>query len=123
MTPSPSSRSPGARPQNTRFQRLSASLGEGLLGQLGGGWRHRSAVLIALLAGFYIGGNLTSYVLPLFPGGRPALVLVLVLVLELVVRLRGRLVSGSPGLGWRLADNLRIGMVYAVVLEAYKLGT
>lgn len=123
MTPSPSSRFPGARPQNTRFQRLSASLGEGLLGQLGGGWRHRSAVLIALLAGFYIGGNLTSYVLPLFPGGRPALVLVLVLGLELVVRLRGRLVSGSPGLGWRLADNLRIGMVYAVVLEAYKLGT
>ena len=80
-------------------------------------------MLIALLAGFYIGGNLTSYVLPLFPGGRPALVLVLVLGLELVVRLRGRLVSGSPGLGWRLADNLRIGMVYAVVLEAYKLGT
>lgn len=123
MTSLPPSRSPRTRPQDTRFQRLSSNLAEGLLGQLGGGWRHRSAVLIALLAGFYIGGNLTSYVLPLFPGGRPALVLVLVVGLELVVRLRGRLVSGSPGLGWRIADNLRIGMVYSVVLEAYKLGT
>jgi hypothetical protein len=39
------------------------------------------------------------------------------------VRLRGRLVQGMPGLGWRIVDNLRIGMVYSVVLEAYKLGT
>jgi len=80
-------------------------------------------VLIALLVGFYIGGNLTAYVLPIVPGGRPALVLMLVVTLELVVRLRGRLVQGMPGLGWRIVDNLRIGMVYSVVLEAYKLGT
>jgi hypothetical protein len=111
------------RPQSTRFQRLIAGVAEVLLSQLRGGWRHRSVVLIALLAGFYLGGNVSSYVLPLVPGGRPALVLTLVLLIELVVRLRGRLVSGPPGLGWRIADNLRIGVVYAVVLEAYKLGT
>lgn len=80
-------------------------------------------MLLALLVGFYVGGNLTAYLLPLFPGGRPLMVLALVLLLELVVRLRGRLVDEQPGLGWRVADNLRIGLVYAVVLEAYKLGT
>lgn len=80
-------------------------------------------MLLALLVGFYIGGNLTAFLLPLFPGGRPLMVLALVLLLELVVRLRGRLVQEQPGLGWRVADNLRIGLVYAVVLEAYKLGT
>jgi hypothetical protein len=32
-------------------------------------------------------------------------------------------VRGEPPLLWRVIDNLRIGLVYAVVLEAYKLGT
>jgi hypothetical protein len=39
------------------------------------------------------------------------------------VRLRGRLAPSQPGLGWVVLDNLRIGAVYAVVLEAFKLGT
>jgi dolichol kinase len=91
--------------------------------QIRGGWRQRSLVWLALLLGFYAGGNVTSYVLPHFPGGRPAMVLTTVVALELLVRLRGRLVIHQPGLAWRLADNLRIGLVYAVVLEAFKLGT
>lgn len=123
MTAPPSTPAPPGRPQSTRFQRFTAGLAELVLGQLRGGWRHGSLVLIALLVGFYIGGNLTAYVLPIVPGGRPALVLMLVVTLELVVRLRGRLVREMPGLGWRIVDNLRIGMVYSVVLEAYKLGT
>jgi len=43
--------------------------------------------------------------------------------LELVVRLRSRFVGDRPGLGWVIADNLRLGLVYAVVLEAFKLGS
>jgi hypothetical protein len=50
-------------------------------------------------------------------------VLLLVLLLELMVRLRTRLVGERPGLGWILTDNLRLGVVYAVVLEAFKLGS
>lgn len=109
--------------QSTRFQRVSDALGSTLIGQLRGSWKNRSAVLLALLLGFYAGGNITAYVLARFPGGRPAMVLAVVLVLELVVRVRGRLVRGDPPLLWRLLDNLRIGLVYAVVLEAFKLGT
>jgi hypothetical protein len=90
--------------QTTRFQRFSAALGGAVIGQLRGSWKHRSAVLLALLVGFYAGGNITAYV-------------------ELLVRLRGRLVISEPPLLWRVLDNLRIGLVYAVVLEAYKLGT
>ena len=109
--------------QTTRFQRFSEAFGSAVIGQLRGGWKHRSALLLALLLGFYAGGNITAYVLPRFPGGRPAMVLAVVLALEVVVRVRGRVVSGEPSLLWRLIDNLRIGLVYAVVLEAYKLGT
>jgi dolichol kinase len=109
--------------QSTRFQRFSQATGNAVIGQLRGSWKHRSAVLLALLLGFYAGGNVTAYVLPRFPGGRPAMVLAVVLALEVLVRLRGRFVTGETPLVWRLLDNLRIGLVYAVVLEAFKLGT
>jgi hypothetical protein len=32
-------------------------------------------------------------------------------------------VGGEPSIGWVIADNLRVGMVYSVVFEAFKLGT
>jgi len=50
-------------------------------------------------------------------------VLSVVVLLEMVVRLRTRIVQGRPPLGWLVLDNLRIGLVYAVVLEAFKLGS
>lgn len=109
--------------QRTRFNGALERLGSLLLGSLGGNWRHRSTVLLALLLGFYAGSNLTAYVLLLIPGGRPMAVLLMVLLVELLVRLRGRLLRSQPPLGWVVLDNLRIGAVYAVVLEAFKLGT
>lgn len=109
--------------QPTRFNRTIERLGAQLLGNLRGNWRHRSSVVLALLLGFYAGSNVTAYVLMSIPGGRPMAVLATVLFVELVVRLRGRLVRATPGLGWVVVDNLRIGVVYAVVLEAFKLGT
>ena len=109
--------------QPTRFNRAIERLIAQLLGNLRGNWRLRSSVVLALLLGFYAGSNLTAYVLLRIPGGRPMAVLTMVLLVELVVRVRGRLVRATPGLGWVLVDNLRIGMVYAVVIEAFKLGT
>jgi hypothetical protein len=112
----------------TRLQRFAATVVGGLRAHFAGGWARTSLRLLALLGGFYAGGNLTAYVLPRFPGGRPALVLALVVVLELVVRLRTRVLPPLPDSRpapflWMIADNLRLGLVYAVVLEAFKLGT
>lgn len=114
--------------QPTRFERFATAAAISLLGPFRGSWRRRSVLLLSLLLGFYAGGNVTSYVMPQFPGGRPALVLSLVLLLELVVRLRTRalppLPDGRPApVGWMVVDNLRLGFVYAVVLEAFKVGT
>jgi hypothetical protein len=108
--------------QATRYERLQRRLGSVLLAGLRGTWRHRSLGLLALLLGFFLGQNLTSYWYTRI-GQRPFVVLALLLLLELVVRLRTRLLAGEPGLGWRLVDNLRIGLLYAVVLEAFKLGS
>jgi hypothetical protein len=109
--------------QRTRFNQVLEQLGSLLLGSLRGNWRHRSTVLLALLLGFYAGSNVTVYVVLQIPGGRPMAVLLMVLLVELIVRLRGRLVKTAPGLGWVVVDNVRLGVVYAVVLEAFKLGT
>lgn len=114
--------------QPTRFERFSKAAATTILGPFRGSWRRRSVLLLALLLGFYAGGNVTAYVVVRFPGGRPSLVLALVLLLELMVRLRTRslptLPDGQPApLGWMVLDNLRMGLVYAVVLEAFKVGT
>jgi hypothetical protein len=108
--------------QPTRFDGLQRRLGGFLLGGFRGSWRRRSLAVLALLLGFYAGENITALWLERV-GQRPLVVLLLVLLLELVVRLRTRLVGGRPGLGWILTDNLRLGVVYAVVLEAFKLGS
>jgi hypothetical protein len=109
--------------QSTRYNRLQESLAQALGLGIPGSWRVRSLQMLALMAGFYLGANLTTYVNDQIPGGRPSAVLLMVVVVELMIRLRSRLIRGRPPLGWVLCDNLRIGAVYSVVLEAFKVGT
>lgn len=113
----------GPARQSTRLQRLERRFGGSLLTQLRASWRAGSLSLLGLLLGFYLAQNLSSLFLIHLPGGRPIGVLVFVLVCELLVRLRSRLASDNPALAWVIVDNLRIGATYAVVLEAFKLGT
>jgi hypothetical protein len=99
-------------------------LGSALLGQVRRSWRSGSLALLALLVGYFLAQNLIALLMIRLPGGRPAVVLTIVLVTEVLVRLRTRLARGEERpLAWVLVDNLRIGAIYAVVLEAFKLGT
>jgi len=111
------------RLQQTRLQAVQSRVGGSLLSQLRESWRAASLSLLSLLIGFYLAQNISAMLLVRFRGGRPVLVLALVLLVELVVRLRTRLVSGPAPLGWVMADNFRIGATYAMVFEAFKLGT
>lgn len=109
--------------QQTRYNSLQAWLTRGITAAVGSSWRAFSLQLLALLLGFYLGSNLTSFVLLRIPGGRPTAVLLMVVVVELLIRARTRAVRDRAPLGWVMCDNLRIGAVYAVVLEAFKVGT
>ena len=108
--------------QLTRYERLQRQLGHQIRPAFVGPWRRRSIGALALLFGFFIGSNFTTYYLEKI-GQRPLVVLAMVLVIELAVRLRTRVEADPWPLKWLAIDNLRLGIVYAVVLEAYKLGS
>ena len=111
-------------PQRTRYAAFERRLGRSLLGQLRRSWSHVSLALLSLLIGYFLCQNLISLLLVRVPGGRPAVVLTLVLSMELLVRLRTRVArSEEKPLLWVMLDNLRLGVTYAAVLEAFKLGT
>ncbi|MGA1303096.1 MAG: DUF565 domain-containing protein [Cyanobium sp.] len=124
-------RSPLTRPsaldgrprQQTRLQLVLDQLGRNLKAQIGTRWATASTALLALLAGIFLGENLSAILLWKLTGGRPILVLGMVVIYEVLVRLRSRVVSDVPPLGWVVIDNLRIGVVFALVLEAFKLGS
>jgi hypothetical protein len=108
--------------QATRFQRLLERGNALALDGFRGSWRRRSLALLSLLLGIYSGNNLTA-VLLYWIRPRPLVVLLVVVVIELIVRVRSHWLKGEPSLGWVICDNLRLGLVYAVVLEAFKLGS
>jgi hypothetical protein len=108
--------------QLTRFELAQRRGRHALAGALAGPWRRRSLGILGLLGGFYAGSNLTVYYLQRI-GQRPLVVLVLVLVLELLVRIRSRVRTTPLPTVWLLLDNVRIGVVYSVVIEAFKVGS
>ncbi len=107
----------------TRFDRLQRRVGAHLSQALIGPWRRRSVGLLSLLFGFIVGSNVTMYWFQKSGQQRPFAVFVMVLVLEILVRLRSRVRINQWPLGWLALDNFRIGTVYAVVFEAFKLGS
>ncbi len=113
----------GAPMQRTRLEQLQGRWGRVLRAQIGDRWATASGASLALLAGIFLGQNLSSVLLWGVVGGRPVVVLALVASHELVVRVRSRFVATAAPLGWVMVDNLRIGVVFALVLEAFKLGS
>nr|AUG32661.1 hypothetical protein PLO_684 [Paulinella longichromatophora] len=108
--------------QNTRLERTQRKFFYQLLNFFYSGWHHRSLLLLSLLIGFYLGSSLTVYYLEGI-GQRPLVTLLMVIIVESFVRLRIRVSRRPLPMLWLLLDNLRIGSIYAVVLEAFKIGS
>ena len=108
--------------QNTRFTKLIDQLVIYFSTFLSGPWNRRSISLISILLGFYLGSNITVYFLQRV-GQRPIVVLAMVIIIEILVRMRSYVSSKPWPLYWLIIDNLRIGSIYSVCLEAFKLGS
>ncbi|MEX1317407.1 MAG: DUF565 domain-containing protein [Synechococcaceae cyanobacterium] len=112
----------GPRPlQQTRFQRSLVEAGDRLVAWATNPWRRASLQLIVLLLSFSIGGVVASI------GGQigqsdPVGALLCVLTLELAVRARGPLRRrGGDRLPLQLLDMARIGLLYGLLLDGFKL--
>ncbi|MXX09575.1 MAG: DUF565 domain-containing protein, partial [Synechococcus sp. SB0667_bin_8] len=110
-------------PQHTRLQSASAGVGRWLLDLLLAPWRRRVVLVLGLTGGFFLGQLGIPLLTQLSPFGDSDLGALLVLVAaEVLVRLRG-LGAATPSLLQHAVDNIRIGFVFSVVLEAFKLGS
>ena len=99
--------------QRTRLAGLQRKASQQFQASFAGPWWSRSSRILLLLAGFFIGSNFTVH-LDNATGARTFSAFFALVACELLIIMRRR----SPWL-----DYLRLGFVYAIVLEAFKVGS
>ena len=105
------------QPQTTRLQRSFGNLAQKLDTWAENPWRRLSAISIAALFGFFAGSSITS-VAGVLGQIDPVATLIVVVGTELTVRVRN---SGSATLLNQILNMSRIGLLYGLFLEAFKL--
>ena len=108
--------------QRTRLARFESELGGQLSPIIVGPWWRRAWTLVAFLSGFFVASNLLEHVGELF-GIRTLSALALLVSCEVMVRARDQISRHPLPLFWHCLDLFRIGLVYGVVLEAFKVGS
>tara|TARA_B100000965_G_scaffold331452_1_gene295622 strand:- start:376 stop:702 length:327 start_codon:yes stop_codon:yes gene_type:complete len=107
--------------QKTRFSRINDQFNNFLFGFLRSSWKSKSINIISVLTGYFLFAN---FVTKFISEGRNELIMVplIMLVIEIIIRIRP---SENFGLFkfWSIIDKVRIGATYAVILEAFKLGS
>ncbi len=107
--------------QKTNFSRITYQLNLILFGFLSDTWRSKSISLISVLTGYFLFANfLTKFI----SEGKNELVMVPIIIvfIEIIIRIRPSSSSKFYNL-WAVVDKLRIGAIYAIILEAFKLGS
>ena len=108
--------------QRTRLSKVQNGAGRIFLEGVVGPWWLTSLRLIALLFGFFSASVLAGSLSNVVPT-RTITAFIAVGVCELLALFRQVFCKNSVPLHWRLLDNLRIGFVYSVILEAFKVGS
>ena len=107
--------------QKTRFSGLSRKIEDILFGFLKLSWKDKSINLISFLIGYFLFAN---FITKFITEGKNELVMipVIIILFEIIIRIRP-LRTSNIYLIWMLLDKIRIGAVYALILEAFKLGS
>ena len=108
--------------QNTRLKLLINSISLILGPIILGSWRIRSLLILSILFGFYFTNSLISFFLDksintIF------IAIIIVLIMELIVRTLVFSTRANIAIYINIINNLRIGSTYALILEAFKLGS
>ena len=107
--------------QKTNFSKISYRLNNLFVGFLSDTWRSKSISLISVLTGYFLFANfLTKFI----SEGKNELIMVPIIIvfIEIIIRVKPSSSSKFYNI-WSIVDKLRIGAIYAVILEAFKLGS
>ena len=107
--------------QKTKFSKINDQLNNLLFSFLSSSWKSKSINIISVLTGYFLFAN---FVTKFISEGRNELIMVpiIILIIEVIIRIRPSTVSSLFKL-WSIVDKVRIGATYAVILEAFKLGS
>ena len=107
--------------QKTNFSRITNKLNNLFLGFLSDTWRSKSISLVSVLTGYFLFAN---FVTKFISEGKNELIMVpiIIIFIEIIIRIKP-LSSSKFYVLWSVLDKLRIGAIYAVILEAFKLGS
>ena len=107
--------------QKTKFSRINDQFNNLLFGFLSSSWKSKSTNIISVLTGYFLFANFAT---KFITEGKNELVMVpiIILVIELIIRMRPSQKSIFFNV-WTIVDKVRIGATYAVILEAFKLGS
>ena len=107
--------------QKTKFSRINEHFNNLLFGFLSSSWKLKSINLLSVLIGYFLFAN---FITKFISEGKNELIMVpiIILFIEIIIRLRPSPKSSLFNL-WSVFDKVRIGATYAVILEAFKLGS
>ena len=107
--------------QKTKFSKINDQFNNILIGFLSSSWKSKSINIISLLTGYFLFAN---FITKFISEGRNELIMVpiIILIIEVIIRIRPTTGSSLFKL-WSIVDKVRIGATYAVILEAFKLGS
>ena len=105
--------------QNTKFREFIDSLIFIINPIISDSWSKRSLLLLSLLFGFYFTNSFLSFLLDKSVN-TIFLAIIILLIMELVIR---SYLIPKLTIPVMIINNIRIGSTYALILEAYKLGS
>ena len=105
--------------QKTKFREFTDSLIFIINPIISDSWSKRSLLLLSLLFGFYFTNSFLSFLLDKSVN-TIFLAIIILLIMELVIR---SYLIPKLTIPVMIINNIRIGSTYALILEAYKLGS
>ncbi len=108
--------------QNTNYKKFLNLLGSFINPIISSSWRKRSILLLSLLLGFYFTNSLLSFLLDKSVN---TIFLGIIIILLMEISIRASLVARFSKISIIIdsINNFRIGSSYALILEAFKLGS
>ena len=107
--------------QKTRFTAFYDSLNLVFLNFIKSSWKDKAFNLLTILFGYFLFAN---FITKFISEGKNELIMIpiIIILFEIIIRIKP-LRTSNIYVVWMLLDKIRVGAVYALILEAFKLGS